>query len=154
MSQPEWKLLYSTDTEALYTDATGVYPPELEILEEINDAPASERFQVFRVTLDKRTPGKPDDDGVTPWFEGHPEWYDKDIPDAARTCGQELAEVIEAFCSDDPRDLAYAYGVIAGHWGWQNFDHYPLTIPEWRGEEWPDWRAVPAACPTCGHDRD
>ena len=47
-NQPIWKLVYATDYSALHTDETGVYPPELTILQEYETERGKTRFKVYR----------------------------------------------------------------------------------------------------------
>jgi hypothetical protein len=54
-SQPTWELVYATDYSALYRDATGVYAPELAIVQtddNLNDED-EQRNLVYRFSLDR-----------------------------------------------------------------------------------------------------
>ncbi len=57
-------------------------------------------------------------------------WIMLDLSEAARCAGLSSGKLRRMFTSDDPRRRARAYGVIAGYHGWENFDHYPLTLTE------------------------
>jgi len=68
------------------------------------------RWEVYRVTLDPEIPN----------------WGN--IQDVARSGGQDPTELAQAFVSPNPRDRAYAYMTWAGHYGWHEFDSYPLSL--------------------------
>ena len=122
MSQPKWKEVGHIgdvnwpeyDGGPVMIDETGVYPPELEYVEtppddaETDDPKA--RWTVWRVVLDK----------------GVPDWGD--IEDVADSAGQDPDELRAAFESDDPMERANAYWDWAGHYGWIEFDQYPLQL--------------------------
>lgn len=157
MSRPVWRLEWATDYSALYIDETGVYAPELEILEEVFDAPDDQRFLVFSASIERQkvvTETNPDG-SVTQWLvpeaykpewrhpiSSYPEWYVKHLADVATSCGIDSGEeeIREELCSDDPSERARAYESIAAHFGWENFDSYPLTISTKQADNWPDWR--------------
>lgn len=164
MSQPIWKLLYATDYSALYVDTTGVYDPEMEIAEEIFDAPGHERFFVYRFPIE-RLKRVTDDDGniyVVPYrydaswrypASQYREWYLDTIGDIARSVGRTAEDLIDALCSEDPRERSFAYLDIGGYWGYDNLDSYPLRISEHRMNAWPEWRDAEDPIhliPTCG----
>jgi hypothetical protein len=140
MSQPQWRRVWATDYSQLFVDETGVYAPELEVAQEIDDAPRAERFQVFRFSLDKlkivRRDGE--DHLVCDRYRAewpHPvhtyvEWFAKDLKSVAATVGTTKAELIVALTGDDINARAGAYESIASHHGYNNFDDYPLTMSE------------------------
>ncbi len=122
MAQPEWKEVGNVgdvswpeyDGGPVFVDQTGVYPPELEYVE----TPAEEadfedpkaRWTVWRVVLDK----------------GVPDWGELDA--VADSTGMDPDDLRAAFESDDPMERASAYVDWAGHYGWIEFDQYPLTL--------------------------
>lgn len=57
---------------------------------------------------------------------GVPSWGS--LNDVARDAGQNPKELKRAFESDDPMQRAWAYETWAGHYGWHEFDSYPLTL--------------------------
>ncbi len=164
MTQPTWRLEWATDCTALYVDTTGVYTPELEVLEHIYDADPSENHEVYRACLDRCK--VIDGHLVSAKYEPtwpHPlpsyvEWFAKDLASVAQSMGREEKDIIDGLCSADPSARAGAYQDIAGYHGWMNFDGYPLRIAEYQAEEWPDWRAAvepepetpePEECASC-----
>ena len=167
MSQPEWEEIkeLSADTWRVYRDKTGVYVEELEWADEIEDASHDERFQVFRVTLD-RLKMVEDENGepvMVPiryepsWSHAvsrYREWYDRkpgDLKGIADTAGRTVADMRAALCSESARDRAFAYMDIAGCHGWENFDSYPLRMSGWElNRRWGDDQTGYHDCPCCG----
>lgn len=124
MAQPKWKKVGTVgdvnwpeyDGGPVMVDETGEYQPELEYVEtptedEDFESPRA-RWTVYRVVLD---PGQP-------WG------YREDLESVAETSGQDPDELANAFKSDDPMERAYAYETWAGHFGWHELDHDPLTL--------------------------
>jgi hypothetical protein len=157
MSQPEWELIYATDYSALYRDKTGVYDPELTIVQTVDDAdeddieataavvyrfplercwrvtePTSEAtFKTFLTDMD------PARESELPYpLRSYVPWYAKSLGEAASSYGMPIAELTDALCSDDPKALAYAFEAIGGHHGYDNFDQYP---EEWTATEFEAW---------------
>lgn len=140
MSWPKWKLLTSADTWRILIDETGEYPAELEIADEVYDAKPSARFLVFRLPLDRYKEIREDNEiylvpvgYAATWSRpasAYEAWFVKDLPDIARSNGTTEEEIRKQLCSDDPLMLANAYQSIAGYWGWDNFDQYPLRLSE------------------------
>ena len=143
-AQPKWKFIDNLgDADPiengglfLYVDETGVYPPELEKLEEPMEG--ERRWTVRRVTLDKL---KLHRDGDTLYlvpdaYEAswpHPvhqyvEWFASDLDSVASTMGTTREELEEAFCSDKPGERAWAYQCVYDYHGWDNGDSCPLTL--------------------------
>lgn len=96
----------------VYKNADGEYaleyvePPPDDI--ELNDKNA--RWTIYRVELER----------------GLPAWGSYKA--AAKTSGQKPSELKNAFESDDPMKRAWAYETFAGHYGWDEFDSYPLVL--------------------------
>ena len=147
--QPVWKFVDNLgDADPiengglfLYVDETGVYPPELEQLlepteDDVDDG--DERWIVRRVCLDKLKLVRLEDtlylvsDRYEPSWP-HPlpryvEWFASDLGSVASTMGTTREELETAFCSDDPKDRAWAYQCVYDYHGWDNSDSYPLTL--------------------------
>lgn len=132
--QPEWKLVYASDCEAVFTDATGVYAPEMEHADELEGEDDS-TFYVYRFPLERQ---KVVGDYLVPYSYDaatypHPlpqyeEWFADNLDHVASSSGLTRDALVEMLCSDDPRQLAHAYDAIGGHYGFDNFDGYPLTL--------------------------
>lgn len=157
MSQPEWKLVYATDYSALYEDTTGVYDPELVIAQTDDDADEDDieatAAYVYRFSLERcwRVTEQNDDGTATTYLTDmdparkselpHPlrsyvPWYAKHLAGVASSIGSPVEALTDALCSDDPKELAWAYEAIGGHSGYENFDSYP---DEWTSSEFAAW---------------
>jgi len=151
MSQPEWKLLWASDYNAVLEDATGVYAPEMELAQEY-ERDDETRFVVFRFDL-PRLKREKDEEGneyivSEKWSEDWPhslsqyeEWFIKDLASVASSAGSTKEELIEALTSAEVGDRARAYEDIGGHHGFMNFDGYPLDLSEEELEE--RWDKLP-----------
>lgn len=139
MSQPEWKLLTSSDHFAIYTDTTGVYDPEIEVADEYFDG--EPKWLIHRWPLERLKWATDDESNrylVPCKYDAswpHPvhmyqEWFVEDLASVASSAGQSLAELQDALTSDNPMTLASVYMDIAGHHGADNFDSYPRTLTE------------------------
>lgn len=144
--QPKWKLLANLgDSHPIdyggyfvYVDETGVYAPEAELL--ISPDSDDGAWEVYRWSLDRCTY----QNGILSDNKFHPDkaaWFAK--PESKRAerpqdttylsnvaeCNDITeAELIEAFCSEDPLKLAFAYREVGEYHGFNNFDSYPLTF--------------------------
>lgn len=139
MSQPKWKLLWSTDYSAVWLDETGVYDPEMEIAQEY-ERNGKTRFQVYRFSLDKQkavrregvvyiVPARWDETWPHP-LPDYEEWFIGDLARVASSIGATENEMIEALTSDDVNDRAGAYESIGGYHGFDNLDQYPQDLSE------------------------
>lgn len=147
MSQPKWKLLWSTDYSALFVDETGVYDPEMMIAQESDDD-GKTKFQVFRFSVDKQkevrkgntiyvVPDRYDESWPHP-IKVYEEWYIKDLKKVANSVGGSVEELIEQLASDNPSTRSGAYESIGGYHGFMNFDQYPETWSEKKmDKDWP-----------------
>ena len=149
MSQPAWKELCSTDYSRLLLDTTGVYPPELEVAQEISEDEENMRYELYRIPLERyelRESRLTDGYGHRPWFENDfhkiahgihtddrycepcGQWISRNLSGAASSADMDPDELRELFCSDDPIKLAQAYETVAGCHGYENFDSYPIEL--------------------------
>ena len=137
--QPRWRLVANLgDTTPLeyggyfvYRDATGVYPPEAELLREPEDGNALDdpaaRWTVYRFILEPCTFV----DGVlsdNPFHPGHAVWFADSLVGLASFTGQTELELITAFCSDDARVRADAWRTVGDYHGYENLDSYPIEL--------------------------
>jgi hypothetical protein len=136
--QPSWKFVANLgDVHPLdhgglfiYRDETGVYPPEAEKVEPLED----DTFEIRRTPLDryKRHKGQLVPfgyDATWPYPAGrYKPWFADDLEEIADCGGMEEEHIIEALCSDDPIRLAAAYRAIGDYHGWDNLDSYPLML--------------------------
>lgn len=128
--QPTWKMVanlgdvdYITYGGTLvYTDTTGVYPAEAEIIVPVQDV-----WIVYRYILDRCTYIN----GILSDNRFHPElpaWFADNLDAVCTTYSVELDDVIEQLCSENPVERAGAYQMIGEYHGWDNLDNYPLTF--------------------------
>lgn len=147
MSQPKWKVRSRSDDTLVLEDTTGVYDPEVEYADEINDAGAEDKdgcplatFEVFRFTPYQQkvvrhagrrylVPVRYQPSWPHP-IHKYPVWFVSSLPDIARSHGTTEAELVQALCSDEVQQRVWAYQCIGGHWGYHNLDGYPLTMDE------------------------
>lgn len=128
MSQPEWKYVgHIGDADPIahggafvYTDATGVYGPEMAWFEPGSDQDwlklAGETpLREYRILLENDATGE--------W------WYDK-LADVARFAGQPLAEMQANATSADPLKRAWVYDSLIHYFGPEEFCSDPLTLTE------------------------
>lgn len=148
MSQPKWKLLWSTDYSALFVDETDVYAPELQIAQEYETESGKTKFQIFRFSVDKQKEvRKGNTIYIVPehYKETHPhpihqyeEWFIKDLKGVASSVGSSVEELLEQLTSDNPSTRSGAYEAIGGYHGFMNFDQYPETWTEKKmDKDWP-----------------
>lgn len=156
--QPAWRLLWATDTVAVFEDTTGVYAPEMELLEEYEDDKGDTRFVVYRFDL-PRLKREKDDEGNEyivsekynkSWphsLSQYPEWFMKDLSSVGDSVGATREELIEALTSAEVGDRVSAYDAIGGYHGFVNFDSYPLDLSEAEVDErWENFQS-PASNP-------
>ena len=143
--QPNWELVANLgDVNPLdyggyfvYRDTTGVYAEEAEKLF-VLDAVYHESFTVYRFSLDRLKQVRDGEnlylvpvrfDASWPYPVSHyDEWFHKDLNSIAKSTGQTVQELREAFCSEDARVRAFAYEAIGDYHGYENLDGYPLTF--------------------------
>jgi hypothetical protein len=158
--QPEWTMLANLgDVNPLnhggvfvYTDATGVYPPEVEIIEpDDDDEPTS--WTVHRFILEPCTLVN----GVlsdNPFHPDHPAWFADGLQAVADSTDRGLSSLQAALCSEDIITRAFAYVDVARHFGLENFDEYPLTLDRTEANErYPQFsigEVEPDTCDECG----
>jgi hypothetical protein len=132
--QPTWKLLANLgDVNPIdyggvfvYEDSTGVYDPEIEILESPEDGDC---WMVHRFSLEKCTFV----DGVLSENRYHPEieaWFAGDIGAVAKFVGVEGSDLIKNLCGDDILVRAESYKALVDYHGISNFDQYPMVFAD------------------------
>jgi len=136
--QPIWAFLRNLSQEDpleqggyfIYVDETGAYPEEMERL-----VPMIDRgFLVYRTPLDRL---KMVDGYLVPlryrpeWphpVERYDEWFHEKMDEVAHSIGSTKEELETDFTSPDPIRRAWAYQAVGDHFGWENFDSYPLRL--------------------------
>lgn len=136
----------------IYKHATGVYPEEAERLipdsmDESGDGgdPYLSTYTIYRFPLDRLklvdgylVPLKYAPDWPHP-VEKYDEWFHEELGQVAESVGSTKAQMETALTSADPLDRAIAYEAIGNHFGWDNFDSYPLKINRREAEERYRW---------------
>ena len=152
-AQPDWEIVTSTDSTALYRDKTGVYPPELMVAEENDDVDEEDieatAAHVYRFPLDRSWKVIDGDDAsyVTSQdpartselphpLRSYEPWFVSSLGSIADSIGSTLTEIVDALCSDDMNKLAWAYEAIGNYHGFINFDESP---EEWTASEFAAW---------------
>lgn len=136
MSQPSfWCIANLGDVDPfehggqfLCVDRTGVYPPELVVIE----APASdddeERFK-YVIQVEPLTAIKDDSGEIVSLSDNrfhvlHRAWFADagSLQEVARCTGTVFSLFVTRLLSSDPVDRAFAYKAISDHFGYENFD--------------------------------
>lgn len=139
MSQPKWKCVANLgDVNPIdhgaclvFIDETGVYPPEMELIEPpYDDSDGEKTWRVYRVVCEpcayvdgilSDNPYHPDEPA---WFAGTPAMREKRPQD---TCWlsdlcDEMEDFIAMITSDDPIMRAHAWKAVFDRHGWENGD--------------------------------
>lgn len=136
--QPIWEFLRNLGDEDplehggffVYRDKTGAYAEEIEHLTPMIDR----SFLVYRTPIDRL---KLVDGYLVPlryrpeWrhpLEQYDEWFHEKLDEVAHSIGSTKEELETDFTSPDPIRRAWAYQAVGEHFGWENFDSYPLRL--------------------------
>lgn len=158
--QPKWRcvaqigdpdpMLYGG--KWIFVDTTGVYAPEMEIFEGIEDRDNPDECMIFRFSLEPcyYTDGVLSDNQ---FHLHHQAWFAKYLEDVAEFSNRTVETLIKCLCPKVRRtrespledglkvrahvytleeliSLAWAYGELADYHGYFNFDSYPLVMSE------------------------
>lgn len=134
--QPKWETVFSSDSQAIHVDQTGVYRPEMTIVEDLGES-ASElegKFLIYRFPMDKCSYDDINDilsdnefhPEIPAWFASAPDRWNPNgkLYDVAHTSGLETWELIRLLTSDDVKALARGYDALVSYFGPDEFDHY------------------------------
>ena len=132
--QPVWKLIAKLgDVHPIdyggafaYEDATGVYDPEVELIETEEDC---ERWTVYRFSIDPCT----FINGILSDNKFHPELtalFADSLEAVAETYGRAASDIIHSLTSGSLQDRAQAWLNIGNYHGMENLDSYPLTFTD------------------------
>ena len=132
MSQPTWKLIANLGDSSpldyggrfVFVDETGVYSPEVEVVELTDETDGAEQWETRRYPLDRCTyvSGVLSDN---PFHPDHAAWFAGSIEQIAATSGTDAASLIADLCGDSATARALAYAAIEQYHGVENFDSYP-----------------------------
>jgi len=138
MRDPRYRTIFQSDYSWLEEDDKG--DAYLEIAQEDEDG---KKFYVYRFDLEQlerlKVGGKvlyvlksiADSyrKGKLPYpVETYREWYLRDLKSVASSADTTVRDLLDDLCSDDPRERSRAYEDIGGHYGFDNFDSYPLVM--------------------------
>lgn len=146
MTQPAWK--YETNLgdasplehggKFLYVDATGVYPPELEVLEEPCEDDKKETYTIYRFSIDQCKIAEVDGRKILIPFgydanwphpvEDYEEWFSRDLDGVAAFTGEDIDKLRENFCSDDIKLRAMVHIDLGQYYGFSELDHCPSQL--------------------------
>src|SRR5690348_6158719 len=137
--QPKWKQVGTIgdinfveyDGGPVFVDETGVYPPELEYVQNMPESDVD--AYVYRIVLEDLKmspdghliPAKYDASWPHP-IESYTEWFDDRVDSVASFVGIPVSEFIHSLTGDNPIARAWAFHTLAEYHGWENFDGYPL----------------------------
>jgi hypothetical protein len=119
-------------------DKTGVYCPELEILEVPEDEDGV--YVIYRLLLEPCTfvNGVLSDNKYHPdlcaWWATTPERMaarpqdGKGLISVSESQGWSMNDLIAGFCSDDPEKRAWSYMALVSHHGAYSFDQEPIRL--------------------------
>ena len=149
--QPIWKLVANLgDVNPLdhgglfvFEDTTGVYPPELEKCELVDEDDERSRVEVRRVLLERCTLVN-DVLSDNQFHPAHPAWFADSIQAIANYCDVQADELRRWLCSESAVERAQAYCRVLDYHGWENGDSYPLTLT--RTEAKKRYRGILAKC--------
>jgi hypothetical protein len=139
MSQPEWKFVDNFGDvnpvdhggRFVFKDETGVYAPEVAVLicpEDVEDVEIDGtdgeteeygKWELYRYVMENCTY----QNGVLSDNQFHPDypvWFADDLQKLADFVGRPKEELIEQFCSDDPRKRVWAWEAVDQYWGFEN----------------------------------
>ena len=134
MNQPEWETVYATDYSKLVVDKTGVYVPELTLIDDMGECTedgCNETFRMVRICLTRceynDLDGTLGDNEYHPqmvaWFAALPDRWNKRgrLASAASSAGMREEDLITLLCSEDATKLAFGYETLAGYFGTHEF---------------------------------
>lgn len=145
--QPVWKIVgrigdvdpISHGGGFVYQDETGVYAPELVLIEPASDEEwerdkDSAKCDIYRLCLEPHTYI----DGIlsdNPFHKDFSVWYADKIDAVADSSGLTSEDLRAGLLSDSPVERAHAYRDLIGHFGAHEFDSYPETMTEREAKE-------------------
>ena len=141
MTQPIWKCITAADDFAVFTDNTGVYTPEMEVV--VGDEDSGGHIELYRFELvklalccDRDTCPKTHVVSVRlkkrtdlPYeIHTYKEWFSDSIARVADHCGIRAVELRADLGSKDLQRRAIAYQSLGKYHGYAAFDHYPKRL--------------------------
>jgi len=135
--QPIWKLSANLgdvnpldDGALLFTDETGVYPPELVLIEaNLPKEGEDETFTVSRVQCERCfLLGEGVSDNR--FHKDRPAWFSDKLASVASYCGSSPRDLQTALCDQNEVNRGLGYQSLVGYFGVFEFDQYPSKMTE------------------------
>ena len=115
-------------------DRTGVYSPELLVLEAPNDEEAG-KHELHTILLERLTRIKHEDGAYyglsdNKFHPDHAAWFGGliQLQGLSETCGRSYSNLLNGFLSNCPTERAFTYKSAADYWGIANFDSDPRRL--------------------------
>ena len=136
--QPIWKLTANLGDvnpldsgELLYVDATGVYAPELVLIEaNLPEDGHDENFSVSRICCDLCYQIGADGVSDNRFHKDSPAWFSDKLAQVERYCGSDAGTLLASLCDVNPVARALGYLCLVAYFGVFEFDQYPIGMTE------------------------
>lgn len=136
--QPIWKLSANLGDAnpldggvLLYSDSTGVYPPELVLIEaNLPKEGEDETWQVSRIVCDRCHPIGDIGVGSNRYHPSMPDWFSHRLASVADYCGCSPVDLQTSLCDANEVNRGLGYQSIVSYFGTYEFDQYPVTMTE------------------------
>jgi hypothetical protein len=142
MSQPKWSCVANLGDSIeygsafVYVDTTGVYDPEMEMVEPPCDDDPKGPYMIYRVCLEPHTfrGGVLSDNSFHPahpawyWYGTGDKWHKPGLLDVCESCDNLQADLIGLLCNTDPIKRAAGYQILISYYGLSEFDSYPVDL--------------------------
>lgn len=132
--QPVWKLSANLGDVnplegggLLYEDTTGVYAPELVIIQE-SEEPG--QFRVSRVCCDLCFQIGTDGVSDNKIHKEKPTWFSDKLTSVESYCGSDAGTLLASLCDVNPVARALGYLCLVSYFGAFEFDQYPASMTE------------------------
>ena len=113
----------------LYSDETGVYPPELVLIEA--NPPKNggdETWRVSRIVCDRCHPVGGNGVGSNQYHPAMSDWFSDKLPNVADYRGTSVAALVEGLCDANAVARGLAYHAIISYFGAYEFDQDPVEM--------------------------
>ena len=132
--QPIWKLSANLGDVnplegggLLYEDATGVYAPELVVIQE-SDEPG--QFSVSRICCDLCYQIGAEGVSDNRFHKTRPTWFSDKLASVESYCRSDAGTLLASLCDVDPVARALGYLCLVSYFGAFEFDQYPARMAE------------------------
>ena len=132
--QPVWKLSANLGDVnplegggLLYEDTTGVYAPELVLIDESEDP---DQFSVSRVCCDLCYQIGTDGVSDNRSHKDRPTWFSDKLASVEAYCGSDAGTLLASLCDVNPVARGLGYLCLVSYFGAFEFDQYPARMTE------------------------